>query len=66
MPPAYRQIGMTGPPHARLFQIGVWLEDRLLGEGEGSNKQQAEQAAARAALTALGASPAGAELLPGG
>lgn len=49
-PPVYRLAGTSGPAHQRLFHIGVWSGERLLGTGEGRNKQQAEQAAAQAAL----------------
>jgi ribonuclease-3 len=54
VPPAYRLAETSGPAHQRLFRIGVWAGDELLGEGEGSNKRQAEQAAAQAGLARLG------------
>jgi ribonuclease-3 len=49
-PPVYRLAGTSGPAHQRLFHMEVWSGERLLGTGEGRNKQQAEQAAAQAAL----------------
>ena len=47
-PPVYRLAGTSGPAHQRLFHMEVWSGERLLGTGEGRNKQQAEQAAAQA------------------
>jgi ribonuclease-3 len=49
-PPIYRLAGSSGPAHERSFHMQVWSGQLLLGEGEGRNKQQAEQAAAQAAL----------------
>ena len=49
-PPVYRLAGTSGPAHQRLFHMEVWSGERLLGAGEGRNKQQAEQAAAQTAL----------------
>ncbi|OIR13520.1 ribonuclease 3 [mine drainage metagenome] len=49
----YALLGTTGEEHARTFESGVYLFDRLLGSGSGSSKKTAEEAAARAALQAL-------------
>ena len=61
-PPDYRVVGESGPGHARLFAVQVLLDGTVYGEGEGSSKQAAEEAAARIALTrlkgCLGESPA--------
>lgn len=51
--PAYRTVASWGPDHARAFRVEVWAGDELLGTGEGSSKQQAQQEAARAALEHL-------------
>lgn len=48
--PVYKLISSWGPDHQKQFQIGVYLEDRLLGKGLGKNKQQAAQKAAENAL----------------
>jgi len=48
--PLYRTVRTSGPDHAREFTIGVWVGERLIGEGTGRSKQTAEQAAARHAL----------------
>jgi len=42
-----------GPDHARIFVATVEASGRILGEGRGSSKKQAEQAAAREALRHL-------------
>jgi len=50
--PSYRVLSEDGPAHARVFRIGVYVGETLLGEGEGASKQEAEVEAARAALRA--------------
>lgn len=49
----YDVIGVQGEDHAREYQVAVFLHTRQLGSGRGSSKKQAEEAAARAALTTL-------------
>ena len=51
--PRYDFISMEGPPHAPLFRYSVTADDRPLGEGRGTSKQNAQQAAARDALRRL-------------
>ncbi len=51
--PKYKILGTTGPDHAKQFRVGVFLENKLIGEGEGSSKQVAEEAAAGKALEQL-------------
>lgn len=53
-PPSYRLVGEAGPAHHRHFQVEASLGDRVLGRAEGRSKKEAEQLAARAALTQLG------------
>jgi ribonuclease III len=48
--PSYRLISAEGPAHAPRFIVEVLLGDRVLARGDGQNKRQAEQAAAREAL----------------
>ncbi len=48
--PTYEVIKEWGPDHAKNFQIGVYLEKELIGEGSGPSKQDAQQAAAESAL----------------
>lgn len=50
----YQMIGEQGPDHAKTFQAEVRLNGAPLGAGTGHSKKEAEQAAAKAALEALG------------
>lgn len=48
--PRYRLIASEGPDHAKQFTVAVWVGEQQVATGRGSSKQQAEQAAAQAAL----------------
>ncbi|MCL5675798.1 MAG: ribonuclease III [Patescibacteria group bacterium] len=48
--PLYRVLNQTGPDHAKTFEIGVYLNDRLLAKGVGPSKHKGELAAAKKAL----------------
>ena len=48
--PIYKVLEELGPAHAREFTIGVYVDDKLLGQGSGKSKQEAEEQAAQAAL----------------
>lgn len=48
--PQYRVLHEEGPAHAKIFTIGVFVNDTQLGEGIGKSKQQAEEGAAKQAL----------------
>lgn len=52
--PQYRVIDEVGPDHDKIFTLGVYVKDRLLGKGEGPSKQVAQQQAAQAALDYYG------------
>ncbi len=52
--PRYRVVSATGPEHERKFYVELKIDGRALGRGEGNNKKEAEQMAARNALTKLG------------
>lgn len=52
--PVYRVINEEGPDHDKLFLIGIYFGDQKIAEGTGKSKQEAETAAARAALIAKG------------
>lgn len=52
-PPVYQVIGEEGPEHAKVFTVGVYVNDKLIGQGQGKNKQEAEQQAAFEALGKL-------------
>lgn len=51
--PIYRVMKEEGPPHKRVFTVGAYLEEKLLGEGTGKSKQEAEKNAASSALAAI-------------
>ncbi len=57
--PRYRIIGQAGPEHNRNFVAVVEVNGRVLGEGRGRSKKEAEQAAAQQALEQLRRSRAG-------
>ncbi|HEY0010745.1 MAG TPA: ribonuclease III [Candidatus Paceibacterota bacterium] len=48
--PLYRTLKEEGPDHDKRFTVGVFLIEEEIARGEGQSKQEAEQAAARAAL----------------
>jgi ribonuclease-3 len=48
--PVYRLINQEGPSHDREFTVEVMVGDEVAGQGQGRNKQTAEQEAAHAAL----------------
>lgn len=51
--PKYKILGTSGPDHAKQFSVGVFLEGKMIGEGKGTSKQVAEEAAAAQALEQL-------------
>jgi ribonuclease-3 len=53
--PEYEMLDEKGPDHAKAFEIGVFSNGRRYPSAWGSNKKQAEQLAARAALLEVGA-----------
>lgn len=48
--PSYRVLGEEGPDHDKVFTLGVYVGEKLMGQGAGSSKQMAQQEAAKAAL----------------
>jgi len=48
--PSYKIMKEWGPDHKKKFVVGVFLGEVLITEGEGYSKQEAEEAAAKAAL----------------
>jgi ribonuclease-3 len=51
--PRYKVIAESGPDHAKSFVVEVAYEEHSLARGEGKSKNQAEQAAAEAALVKM-------------
>jgi ribonuclease-3 len=52
--PMYKVLSETGPHHAKVFCVAVYVEQSELGVGEGFSKKEAEQNAAQNALSKLG------------
>jgi len=48
--PQYRVLDEVGPDHDKIFTLGVYAGDKLIGQGAGPSKQAAQQVAARDAL----------------
>lgn len=51
--PIYKVLEESGPEHSKLFTIGVYRHEELLGLGVGNSKKQAEMQAAKIALETL-------------
>ena len=52
MTPQYRVIEEVGPDHEKIFTLGVYVGNEVMGTGTGHSKQIAQQQAATAALKA--------------
>jgi len=48
--PHYQILDETGPDHAKIFKVGLYLGEELVSTGEGSSKQEAQVEAAAAGL----------------
>ena len=48
--PVYRVLEEVGPDHEKQFTVGVFVDGKLRGKGEGPSKQAGQVAAAAAAL----------------
>ena len=48
--PIYKVLSEEGPDHDKVFTLGVFVGENLMGKGSGPSKQIAQQEAARAAL----------------
>ncbi len=51
--PRYKLLKTTGPDHAKMFEVHLFINDSLMGTGKGASKKAAEQAAAAEALDQL-------------
>jgi ribonuclease-3 len=51
--PEYRVAEEEGPEHEKTFSVEVLIRGKLYGSGKGTNKKEAQQAAAREALEGL-------------
>jgi ribonuclease-3 len=48
--PVYKVMNEDGPDHDKTFVVGVYVNNKLRGQGSGPSKQTAQQKAAEAAL----------------
>ena len=48
--PIYKVIEEVGPDHDKIFTLGAYVNNKLIGKGVGPSKQFAQQEAARAGL----------------
>lgn len=51
----YRRVSQSGPAHAPRYAVEALLNSNVIGRGEGSTVQEAEQNAAKEALALFGA-----------
>lgn len=49
----YNVIDEVGPPHNKTFTIAVYMDEIRMGHGSGKTKKEAEQNAAKAALSKM-------------
>lgn len=57
--PDYLLVGDQGPAHDKTFKVALQIQGRIVAEGEGKSKKEAEQRAAREAFCCLTADRAG-------
>lgn len=48
--PVYKVLCEEGPDHDKVFTLGVFVGEKMMGRGVGPSKQMAQQQAARAAI----------------
>lgn len=51
--PMYKVLKEHGPAHSKIFTMGVFIEGKIIGQGDGKSKQEAEENAAVEALEKL-------------
>ena len=51
--PTYKLIEEKGPDHNKIFNMGVYFGEKLIANGDGPSKQEAEVVAAKNALESL-------------
>ncbi len=52
--PSYRVLSEEGPDHAKIFQVGIYLDREQVAVGTGTSKQEAQVAAAAAGVKVKG------------
>ena len=53
VPPTYEIASSAGPDHDKTFAVEVRIGEKRIGAGTGKSKKEAEQAAARDALSRM-------------
>ncbi|MFH1192390.1 MAG: ribonuclease III [bacterium] len=48
--PLYKIIATKGPDHNKIFEVGLYLNEKIIARGEGMSKQEAQVNAAERAL----------------
>lgn len=51
--PRYKILSTSGPDHAKEFEVGVFVQNKMAGKGSGLSKQIAEESAATKALQVI-------------
>jgi len=52
--PHYQILNEEGPDHAKIFTVGLYLEEELVANGKGSSKQEAQVDAAAKGVKKMG------------
>ncbi len=52
--PQYRLVRESGPDHQKVFAVTVEIQGKIMGQGEGRTKKEAEQCAAAQAIAQAG------------
>ncbi len=52
--PSYKEISATGPDHDKVFTVCVMFDEAEIAQGKGKSKREAQQNAAKRALTIKG------------
>lgn len=52
--PRYEVLSQLGPDHDKFFTVGIFFGEKKIAEGKGRSKQEAQQAAAQAAIEQKG------------
>ena len=49
--PSYKVLEESGPDHAKVFKVGLYLDKDMIAQGTGTSKQEAQVDAAKNALS---------------
>lgn len=48
--PHYKVLDESGPDHNKIFEVGLYIDDKLISRGKGSSKQEAQIKAAETGI----------------